>query len=267
MAKAFDRIARARGGATDENGESKPFIEHLEDLRRCLVQVVLALGLGVLVATPFAPLIMRIITHPLQSAAGSADPFLRTLDVTGAFTLWMRVAVWSGLVIALPGVLYAVAHFVLPGLTDREKAALRQYGGFGVLLFALGVYLGYRALPLALKAMMMFSDWMGVRPEWTATSYVPFAMQILLAFGLVFELPVVLLILGRLGLVHVAFLREKRRHVYVLVFILAAVLTPPEVISQVVMALALIGLYEGCIVLMAVRERRDAAARAGTAQP
>lgn len=235
--------------------ESKPFLDHLEDLRACLMQVIAALGVGVAVATPLAPRLMTLITRPLESAAGSAGPFLRSLEVTGAFSLWMRLSVWAGVVFSVPGVLYAIGRFILPGLTAAEKRMLRRMGGMGILLFAAGVYLGYRALPLAIKAMMALHAWMRVRPEWTITSYIPFAMQVVLAFGLVFQMPVILLALGRLGLVRVSFLREKRRHVYVLIFILAAVLTPPEVVSQVIMAGALIGLYEICIVLLGMKER------------
>jgi sec-independent protein translocase protein TatC len=241
----------------EEGGESKPFLDHLEDLRKCLVRIVVALGVGMLIATPLSPAIMRLIARPLEQAAGTADPFLRSLDVTGAFSLWMRVSVWAGIILSLPVVVHAIASFVFPGLTPREKKVIRRYGGFSVLLFAFGVYLGYRALPMGLKAMMAIHQWMRIRAEWTITSYVPFAMQVLLAFGIVFEMPVVLLILGRLGLIQTDFLREKRRHVYVLIFIVAAILTPPEVVSQLIMSFALIGLYELCIWMLVAAERRD----------
>ena len=235
--------------------ESKPFLDHLDDLRTCIVQVIVALAVGLAIATPLAPGIMALITRPLEVAAGSAGPYLRSLDVTGAFSLWMRLSLWAGLVFSLPGILYAVGLFVLPGLTAAEKRVLRQMGGMSLVLFAVGVYLGYRALPLALKAMMAIHVWMHVRPEWTITSYVPFAMQVILAFGLVFQMPVVLLLLGRLGLVRASFLREKRRHMYVIIFIVAAILTPPEVVSQIIMASVLIVLYEMCVVMMSMRER------------
>lgn len=235
--------------------ESKPFLDHLQDFRTCIVQVIVALGVGLAIATPLAPHIMELITRPLEVAAGSAGPYLRSLDVTGAFSLWMRLSLWAGLVFSLPGILYAVGLFVLPGLTSTEKRVLRQMGGMSLVLFAVGVYLGYRALPMALKAMMAIHAWMHLRAEWTITSYVPFAMQVILAFGLVFQMPIILLLLGRLGLVRASFLREKRRHMYVIIFIIAAVLTPPEVISQIIMASVLIVLYEACVVLMGLRER------------
>jgi len=113
----------------------------------------------------------------------------------------------------------------------------------------------FLTLPVALKVMIGLNAWMGVRPEWTVTSYVSFALQLLLAFGLVFELPILLLVLGRLGVVTSAQLREKRRHAIVGLFVVAMLLTPPDVFSQLVMAVPLVVLYEVCIWLIRATER------------
>lgn len=242
-----------------DEAEGKPLTEHLDDLRVCIIRSGLALAAGVCVAMPLAPKLMAFIVAPLEQAAGASQPYLRSLEVTGAFSLWMRLAVWAGVLLAMPFLIHAVTQFVFPGLTSREKRIIKRYGAGSILLFVFGVYLGYRALPLALKAMMVVHDYMHVRAEWTITSYVPFAMQVLLGFGLVFQMPVILLILGSLGLISSKFLRDKWRHVYVLIFIIAAVLTPPDVVSQLVMAAALVGLYEASIVIMRITERRRGA--------
>jgi sec-independent protein translocase protein TatC len=120
--------------------------------------------------------------------------------------------------------------------------------------------MGYSiSLPLALAVMLRVNDWLGIRAEWIVSSYVQFALQLIAAFGLVFELPVGVVLLGHLRILTATQLRVQRRLVIVLIFILAAVMTPPDVVSQLIMALPLLGLYEISILLIAASEkRRDA---------
>ena len=103
---------------------------------------------------------------------------------------------------------------------------------------------------------MVIRGWMGIEAEWTVTSYVAFAIQLMIGFGLAFELPVVVVILGRMGIVSAAQLREKRRHVLVFLLILAMVLTPPDVVTQLLMAVPLAILYEVCILLVWASEKK-----------
>lgn len=242
----------------DGPDESKPFLEHLEDLRTALLRSVASLGIGMLVAAPLAPAILRWLKRPLFLVfpdPKDIEQFLWNWEVTGAFTLAMKIMFWAGLIFSAPFILLFIAQFVFPGLTAREKAVIRHSSGAAVALFASGVFLAYRfCLPVALRAMWGINRWLGVRPLWTISSYIGFTLQFLLAFGLVFELPIVLFILGRLGLVTAAGLRAYRRHVYVALFILAAVLTPPDIFSQLLMGLPLVVLFEGCILLIASSE-------------
>ncbi len=243
----------------DTEDVSKPFLEHLEDLRQTILRSLGALGIGMLVAVPLAPTILAWLKRPLAKALGDpakVDEFLWGWEVVGAFTLAMKIMFWAGLIFSAPFIVFFIAQFVFPGLTPKERYVIRRSGGAAVLLFIFGVTLAYWfCLPVGVRAMLGIYRWLGIRPQWTVSSYITFALQFLLAFGLVFELPVVLVILGRLGLVSAEFLRTYRRHVYVLLFIVAAVLTPPDIFSQLLMGIPLVVLYEICIFLIGVTER------------
>lgn len=226
-----------------------------------LIRCAVALTLGVLLAVPFAPAILSWLKAPLRIVSENPDQFLRSLEVGGAFSVTVKIGLWGGLLLSAPFLLLFVGGFVFPGLTEREKSAVVQSGGFAVALFAVGVAMGYwLALPAALKIMFGMHGWLGIRAEWTVTSYVAFATQFLICFGLAFELPAVLLALGKLGLVTSAQLRHYRRHAIIVALILAAFLTPPDVISQLLMGLPLIVLYEVCIWLVRATERGQRAA-------
>lgn len=246
-----------------DGDESKPFIEHLEDLRDMLVRCVAALAIGMAIAGPLAPSILEWLQNPLRPALPDGidvKQFLWSFEVLGAFNLAMKVIIWSGIVMAAPFLVLFIARFVFPGLTAKEKSVIRRSSGAAVGLFIFGVFLAYRfCLPIALRAMFGIYSWMGVRPQWTISSYATFTLQFLLAFGIVFEMPMVLVVLGKLGLVTSSFLRIYRRHVYVGLFVLAAVLTPPDIVSQMLMGGPLVVLYEICILIIRATERKKAA--------
>lgn len=234
-----------------EADERKPFLEHLEDLRRLLLHMAAALACGFAVAVAFAPRILDLLKRPLVGIAHDPDRFLRSLEVAGAFTATVRLGFWSGLILASPVLVLIAGAYLMPALTPAERRAVKGVGAFSVLLFIAGVAMGYFfTLPFALKAMFAVHQWLGIEAEWTLSSYVAFASQLLIAFGLAFELPVALLILGRLGLVSSNTLRTYRRHAIVAILTIAMILTPPDIFSQLLMGIPLILLYEGCIWLI-----------------
>jgi sec-independent protein translocase protein TatC len=242
--------------------DAKPFLDHLEDLRRTLIYCAGALVVGMLVAAPLAPKLLALLKAPLRYVTDNPDVFLRSLEVGGAFSVGMRIAFWAGLLFSAPFILVFVARFIFPGLTEREKRAVTSASGFAVLLFVFGVFLGYKlTLPAALSIMFSMHGWLGIRAEWTVTSYVAFASQLLIAFGLVFELPTILLVLGKLGIISSDQLRHYRRHFVIVALIISAILTPPDVFSQLLMAIPLLLLYELCIWLVRATERKNAAAQ------
>lgn len=239
--------------------EVKPFLEHLEDLRRALVGCIMALVAGIAIAAPLTPYLLQWLTWPLQQVGGDTQLILRSLDVGGAVSVSLRITFWAGLILSAPFLTMFIGRFIFPGLTDAERGVIRGVSVLAVVLFAGGVFLGYRLmLPAALRMMLATHVWLGIRAEWTVTSYTAFASQMLLGFGFVFELPTVLLVLGKLGLVNSRQLRTYRRHAVVAALVVGMVLTPPDVFSQLLMSCPLIILYELCIWAVWLTERQRA---------
>ncbi len=246
----------------DDNGEPgtllAPFLHHLEDLRRALAWSIGALFAGMGVAALLAPRALAILKAPLKTVVENPDTFLRTLDITGGMSVAMQTILWGGILISAPVIVLALAWFIFPGLTRKERRAVLAALGFAAGLFVLGVALCYYfALAPALTIMLWFNQWMGIPVDYvTVTSYVGFTLKLLLSFGLTFELPIVILLLGRLGIITSVQLRGKRRHAIVAILILAMVITPTQdPFSQLILAVPLIVLYEICIWLVWARER------------
>jgi sec-independent protein translocase protein TatC len=246
-----------------DDGLVKPFLAHLDDLRRMLLVCIAALALGIVVAIPLAPRILDLLRAPLHGIVENPDQYLRSFDPVGALSVAMQLVFWSGLLLASPVILGAVAWFIVPALRPGEKRVLGGMLAFAAALFAGGVLLGYfYALPAGLRAMLWVNEWLGLRVEFfQVTSYIGFVLKLLLAFGLTFELPAILLALGQVGLVHSRQLRHYRRHAFVLILVVAMVITPTtDPFSQILLALPLALLYELTIWLIWARERRQALA-------
>ncbi len=254
-------------GDQPELGEVKPFLAHLEDLRQVLIRCALTMALGMGIALPLTPWILRVLRAPLAGLVDHPEAFLWSIEVTGAFSSTMRIAMWSGMVLAAPILVLIIGAYLVPALTERERQAMAGLGILSMVLFAAGVWLGYRfTLPFALSAMFTVHGWLGVQAQWTLTSYVTFATQTLIAFGLAFEIPVVLLVLGRLGIISSDWLRRYRRHAVIAALVVGAVLTPPDIFSQMILAGPLIVLYEACVWIVWSWERaaRPAARASGS---
>jgi sec-independent protein translocase protein TatC len=237
----------------------KPFLEHLDDLRKALVWSVAALIAGMCVAGFLAPTILEILKAPLWQVVPDPNKFLRTLDITGGMNVAMQTIVWGGILCAAPAIVCAICWFVFPGLTRTERRAVVSGLAFGAGLFCAGVTMCYFfALAPALSIMLWFNQWLGIPIEYvTVTSYVGFVLKLLIAFGLTFELPLVILLLGRLGIITSAQLRDKRRHAIVAILIIAMIITPTQdPFSQLLLAGPLVVLYELCIWMIWARERR-----------
>ncbi|MCB1070625.1 MAG: twin-arginine translocase subunit TatC [Verrucomicrobia bacterium] len=230
---------------------TKPFLDHLEDLRTMLLRSVVAIAAGMAIAFPLTPFWLKVLRRPLYAVTDTPEAFLQSIQVSGAFVAAMRISFWTGLLLASPALVVIAAMFFLPALKPHEKVLLYRGAAAGAVLFAFGLSLGYfYTLPFALSAMYVMNDWLGVIPIWTVDSYVAFSTRLLIAFGLAFELPLVLLFLGKIGVIDARWMRDHRRHAVVAALILACVLTPPDVVSQVIMSIPLILLFEVCIWIM-----------------
>jgi len=181
------------------------------------------------------------------------------LSPAGSFIVATKVAFFGGLVLAAPFIFYFVAQFVFPALKMREKKYVYRGLFFGVGLFMMGVCFCYFVLmPIALAASAHYAEWMGFTAnQWRAEEYIGFVCKFMLGMGLGFELPVVVLTLVKIGVLSYRTLASARRYVIVVNFVLGAVLTTPEVITQVLMALPLQFLYEIAVWIAWYWERRD----------
>jgi sec-independent protein translocase protein TatC len=173
---------------------------------------------------------------------------LQLSEPTAAVKMWLTVSFFGGLLLSLPFVVFFIGLFVMPGVRDIERKTMSKVSLFSGGLFLFGIFMGYKVtLPLALGLMLKIGGTLGGESIWFYNKYIGFALQLLLGFGVAFQLPVVVLILGKMGLVGSKKLREIRPYVVVGIFVLAMLLTPPDVMTQLLMALPLIILYEFCI--------------------
>jgi sec-independent protein translocase protein TatC len=181
------------------------------------------------------------------------------LSPAGSFIVATKVAFYGGLVIASPLILYFIAQFVFPALKLMEKKYIYQGLLFGGGLFLVGVSFCYFVLmPVALAASVQYAEWLGFSAsQWRAEDYVGFVCKFMLGMGLGFELPVVILTLVKIGVLSHSTLAKSRRYVIIIVFVLGAVLTTPEVITQVLMAIPLWGLYEITVLIAWYWEQPD----------
>jgi sec-independent protein translocase protein TatC len=238
---------------------AKSFWEHLEDLRWMLIKMAAAIAIAVVVCFIFAREIFDYIKEPLRQVVGDdkVQDFLWTREVAGGFMLGMNLAFYAGIVAACPFLLWFLGQFLLPALTRRERRMLLPVFASGVVLFLSGCALAYfGVLPLTLQFFVSYNEYLGISSRWEVTDYASFVAMLLLAFGVAFELPLVVLALAKLGLVSSKFLREKRSYVIVIIFVVAAILTPPDVYSQVLLGVPMVALYELCIWIAWWMERR-----------
>jgi sec-independent protein translocase protein TatC len=243
--------------------EEMPFLDHLEELRWRLIWSLGASLLGAIVGyfvvTRFN--VLGILVAPIEPFLGGEK--LGFLDPTAPFFITLKLAVIVGLILASPVIVYHIWAFLSPALLPSEKRAIIPSMYMGLVLFAAGVTMAYfLVVPMTLRFTLSFQT-EAMQQMITIDKHLGFMIRLLLAFGIVFELPVVILILSVLGVVTPEFLAEKRRYAIAGIAILSAVLTPGDVITvTVMMMLPLMALYEVSIVISRVVSRRRIAAAA-----
>jgi sec-independent protein translocase protein TatC len=244
-----------------ESETSKPFLEHLEDLRWTIVKMALTLAITMVVCFAFRGTLVRILQAPLQ-AVDSQVGTLRALGITDSITISFHLAFYAGLVISFPLLLYFLAEFILPALTAVEKRFLLPAIGVSFGLFLLGVLVCYFwLLPKTILFFFRDTQSLGWTPTWTVQEYYSFVTRFTVGFGLGCELPVVVVALVRFGLITYRFMARTRPYAVVLIFILATIITPtPDILTLVAMAMPMCLLYESCIWISWVMERRRARA-------
>jgi sec-independent protein translocase protein TatC len=205
-------------------------------------------------------LVLGVNIQPESEAPQRAAP----IDIVGlgpvsAFVIATKIAFYGGLAIASPFIFYFVANFVFPALKIREKRYIYRGLGFGFGLFVTGVSFCYFVMmPMALAVSVKYAEWFGIKAnQWRAEEYIGFVCKFMLGMGLGFEMPVVILTLVKIGVLNYRILKSARRYVIVIAFVLGAVLTTPEVITQILMAFPLLLLYEISVWVAWYWERQD----------
>jgi sec-independent protein translocase protein TatC len=228
----------------DDQDQRMPFTAHLEELRKRLIVSVIAVGIGTSICFGFKEKLFYLLMRPLIRALPPGQKIIFT-GLPEAFFVYLEVALIAGILVAMPVILYQAWLFVGPGLYRHERQFASPMVVLSTIFFAGGVLFGYFAVfPFAFEYLTSFeTDF--VRPLPAMREYLNLSSALLLAFGLIFELPLVLTMLARIGIVSPAFLKKKRKYAFLLAFIAAAILTPtPDIFNQCLMAFPIVILYE-----------------------
>lgn len=237
----------------ERNDPPRPLLEHLLALRDMLVFGAIAWAICVVIAAIASPYILTW----LKSPAAASEDMLQGLDLTSGFTTAMSIALWGGTAIGFPFLVYALLRFIFPALTNREKAVLLSILLFGTGMFLVGVAVAYaKTLPVVVSAFQAINSWVGL-PVTTIRieGYISIVLKTIIAFGLVFQLPLIIFVLGWFGIVTSKGLKDKRRIAIVLSFVISMFLTPPDPMSQLMMAVPLCLLYEVSIWSVWLKEK------------
>jgi len=229
--------------------DKSPFTEHLGELRDRLVRSFIAVAIGFVAAYSFKEKLFEILIAPLVIAMGETGK--AQMIFTGlpeAFFTYLKVSLLAGIILTTPVIFYEFWMFVSPGLYRAEKKYIIPIVILSVFFFLVGSSFGYFIVfPYGFKFFLGFAtETISAMPS--MKEYLSFSSKMLLAFGFVFELPLVLTFMARMGLVNVAFLRKNRKYAILIFFIGAAIITPPDVITQIMMAVPLMVLYEISII-------------------
>jgi sec-independent protein translocase protein TatC len=225
-------------------------IEHLDELRSRIIVAAIAIGLAAVAGFFLAEPVLTLLLDALPE--GSDVIQLRVLEGLG---VRIRLALFIGLALAMPIVLYEIWAFVTPGLTRRERRVVWPLLIVAVLFFALGVTLGYLVIPNALEFLLDLSL-PGVEPMLDVGEYIGFVTTLMIAFGLAFQFPVILVLLNRVGILSYAFLAARRRFVVLIIVLVAIVITPGgDPISSGILSLIMYGLFEGALQVMRMARR------------
>lgn len=218
------------------------FVEHLTELRRCIIGSLIAIGIAFGISFYFSERILAFLTDLIL-----IDTKATFIFITPSEVLWtnLKVSLFTAIIASLPVILYELWRFVSPGLYEREKKYALPFIIVGLVSFGLGIVFCYKiVLRYAMNFLLTYKTG-NFKPMISIGAYFDFIMKFLLAFGVIFELPLIIIFLTRLGILTPEFLSRNRKYAILINFIIAAILTPtPDVFNQFLMAGPLIALYE-----------------------
>lgn len=237
--------------------ESKvSFTTHLEELRGRLLKCVVAVGIGFIGSYFFKEEFFQILSRPLLKVMGEKGTMVFT-GVPEPFFVYLKVSLVAGIFFSAPVILYEIWAFVAPGLYSHEKRYVVPFVFFSSLLFLLGTLFAYYVVcPFGFKFLLGFAAY-NIQPMLAIKEYFSFSTKLLLAFGFVFELPLFIVFLSKAGIVSPQTLARQRKYVILLIFAVAAFLTPPDVATQFMMAGPLFGLFEIGILMARILGKKE----------
>ncbi len=237
--------------------EPKPFLEHIEDLRRMLIKMLVVLALMMAVAFAFQKRIVELIERPLL-AFDPERTSLTNFGVADPLTIAIELSFYAGLVMAFPFLVLFLAEFILPALTPKERRMLYPAAAVSFGLFLVGVLFAYYCvLPPTLDYFFNYSKALNWRPLWSVREYFSFTTQFVVSFGLAFELPLAVLLLVKLEILSYEVLQKTRAFAVIIILFLAAIITPTtDMLTLILMAGPMYLLYEGCILIAWLMERK-----------
>jgi sec-independent protein translocase protein TatC len=236
--------------------------EHLDELRLRILRALIGLGGATAAMLAFTGRLIGVLKRPYEQAVADAglEANLTVVNVTAGFTTYMRVAILAGLILSAPWVFYQLWMFVAAGLYPKEKKAVLAAVPFSALLFVAGALTFLYGLSYpTLYFFVRFNAWLGLQPIVTLEHHIAFMTNLMLIFGICFQLPVVLYILAWTGLVSAKTMGKYRRHAVVVILIIAALATSPSPVDQVGLAIPMYLLYELGVQLSRLAERKRAA--------
>ena len=239
----------------EQDPKEMSFLDHLEELRWMLIRSGLAVVLAAMIAFPLSRYIYEyILVRPLHTQF--PDMKLIFLRPTGVFLALIGISLWSAVIIALPYIAFELWRFIAPGLLKKERRLMPVVVVSTVVCFLAGATMAYFVvLPYALRFLV--GTWSDIaQPQLEIKEYLTFTLRLTLAFGVVFELPVLSFFLARLGIVTPALMRKFRSYAIFMIAVLAAFITPPDAITMIMLLLPLILLYELSIWVAAIGRRR-----------
>ncbi|MBI4208331.1 MAG: twin-arginine translocase subunit TatC [Deltaproteobacteria bacterium] len=230
--------------------ERLPFLSHLEELRKRLIRCFIVVGVLFFALYPLSSTIFEWLTSPLRQVLPEGQTLIFTGIVEG-FLTHFKVGFYTAFLIAIPYLLFEIWRFVVPGLYDQEKKYAILFVGSTLILFTTGALFGFFViLPVVLPFFIndFSSEW--IRPLPSIQQYLSFTILMMLASGLSFELPVFLVLLNKVGVISRETLVKKRGYAIIIIAIVAAIITPPDVISMMCIMIPMILLYELSVLIM-----------------
>lgn len=247
--------------------EQLPFTVHLEELRKRLIRAAVAWLIGFLACYNYAERLFQLISDPVRAALpeGSSLVFI---NATEPFFTYLKIGAIAGLLLALPVVLWQIWAFIAPGLYGHEKKFAVPFVLASCLCFGAGTWFGFTfVFPAIFTFLIKFGTGTGeIAAMLSMGAYLSLSSKLLLAFGLVFELPIIIFFFARMGVIDHLWLRKNRKYALVAAFVIGAILTPPDVFSQTALAIPFIILYEvGIWIAFFFGKKREAAEEGASA--